>query len=84
MEFTEMEKRMLYQTEEGERYAVLQEMSMTSWYSRIHTIQKGARRIWEYRGDKGKPQKVQKMDAKKQHAVFVRCRFCNQNCFKMS
>ncbi|MCI8496132.1 MAG: hypothetical protein HFI74_10720 [Lachnospiraceae bacterium] len=34
--------------------------------------------------DKGKPQKVQKMDAKKRHAVFVRCRFCNQNCFKMS
>ena len=43
MEFTEMEKRMLYQTEGSERYAVLQEMFMTSWYSRIHTTQKGAR-----------------------------------------
>ena len=30
MEFTEMEKRMLYQTEGSERYAVLQEMSMAS------------------------------------------------------
>ena len=35
-------------------------------------------------GDKGKPQKVQKMDVKRRHAVFVRCRFCSQNCFKMS
>ena len=32
MEFTEMEKRMLYQTEGSERYAVLQEMSMASQY----------------------------------------------------
>ncbi len=29
MEFTEMEKRMLYQTEGTERYAVLQEMFMS-------------------------------------------------------
>ena len=34
--------------------------------------------------DKVKPQKVQKMEIKKRHAVSVRCRFCNQNCFKMS
>ena len=34
--------------------------------------------------DKGKPKKVQKMDAKNRHAVFVTCRFRNQNCFKMS
>ena len=33
MEFTEMEKRMLYQTEGSERYAVLQEMSMASRYA---------------------------------------------------
>ena len=33
MEFTEMEKRMLYQTEGTERYAVLQEVSMASQYA---------------------------------------------------
>lgn len=33
MEFTEMEKRMLYQTEGTERYAFLQEMSMASQYA---------------------------------------------------
>ena len=33
MELTEMEKRMLYQTEGTERYAILQEMSMASRYA---------------------------------------------------
>ena len=33
MELTEMEKRMLYQTEGTERYAVLREMSMVSRYA---------------------------------------------------
>ena len=33
MELTEMEKRMLYQTEGTERYAVLQEVSMASQYA---------------------------------------------------
>ncbi len=33
MEFTEMGKWMLYQTEGSERYAVLQEMSMASQYA---------------------------------------------------
>ena len=43
MEFTEIEKRMLHQTEGTERYAVQQELSMASRYGRPHTIKKGAR-----------------------------------------
>ena len=85
MEFTEIEKRMLHQTEGTERYAVQQELSMASRYGRPHTIKKGARADLGVPGnDKEKPQKIQEMDAKKRHAVSVRCRFCSQNCFKMS
>ena len=88
-------------TEGSERYAVQQEISMTSRYAGVyHHQERGeGRAAYHHAGcdrgfcfralgvpgsDKGKPQKVQKMGAKKRHAVFVRCRFCNQNCFKMS
>ena len=40
MKLTEMKKRMLYQTEETERYAVLQEMSMASQYAGEMTYNK--------------------------------------------
>ena len=47
MEFTEMEKRMLYQTEESERYAVLQEMSMASQYAGDPARRKAAKSLME-------------------------------------
>ena len=47
MEFTEMEKRMLYQTEGSERYAVLQEMSMASRYAGDPARRKAAKSLLE-------------------------------------
>ncbi len=47
MEFTEMEKRMLYQTEGSERYAVLQEMSMASRYAGDPDRRKAAKSLLE-------------------------------------
>ncbi len=47
MEFTEMEKRMLYQTEGSERYAVLQEMSMASQYAGDPARRKAAKSLME-------------------------------------
>lgn len=47
MEFTEMEKRMLYQTEGSERYAVLQEMSMASRYAVDSARRKAAKSLLE-------------------------------------
>ncbi len=47
MEFTEIEKRMLYQTEGSERYAVLREMSMASRYARDSDRRKAAESLVE-------------------------------------
>ena len=47
MELTEMEKRMLYQTEGSERYAVLQEMSMASRYAGDPARRKAAKSLLE-------------------------------------
>ena len=47
MEFTEMEKRMLYQTEGTERYAVMQEMSMASRYAGDPARRKAAESLME-------------------------------------
>ena len=47
MELTEMEKRMLYQTEGTERYAVLREMSMVSRYAGDPARRKAAESLME-------------------------------------
>ena len=47
MELTEMEKRMLYQTEGSERYAILQEMSMASQYAGDPARRKAAKELME-------------------------------------
>ena len=47
MEFTEMEKRMLYQTEGTERYAVMQEMAMASQYAGDPARRKAAKSLME-------------------------------------
>jgi hypothetical protein len=47
MELTEMEKRMLYQTEGTERYAVLREMSMASRYAGDPARRKAAESLME-------------------------------------
>ena len=47
MEFTEMEKRMMDQREGSEWYAVLQEMSMASWYARNPAMRKAAKSLME-------------------------------------
>lgn len=47
MEFTEMEKRMLYQTEGCERYAVINELSMASQYAGDPARRKAARDLME-------------------------------------
>ena len=47
MEFTEMEKRMLYQTEGTERYVVLQELSMASQYAGDPARRKSAESLME-------------------------------------
>ena len=47
MELTEMEKRMLYQTEGTERYAILQEMSMASRYAGNPARRKAAESLME-------------------------------------
>ena len=47
MEFTEMEKRMLYQTEGCDRYAVIHELSMASQYAGDPARRKAARELME-------------------------------------
>ena len=47
MELTEMENRMLYQTEGTERYAILQEMSMASQYAGDPAWRKAAKDFME-------------------------------------
>ena len=47
MELTEMEKRMLYQTEGTERYAILQEMAMASQYAGDPDRRKAAKSLME-------------------------------------
>ena len=47
MNLNEMEKRMLYQTEGSERYAVLQEMSMASRYAGDPARRKAAKSLME-------------------------------------
>ena len=47
MNLNEMEKRMLYQTEGSERYAVLQEMSMASRYAGDPARRKAAKSLLE-------------------------------------
>lgn len=47
MEFTEIEKRMLYQTEGTERYAVMQEMAMASQYAGDPARRKAAKSLME-------------------------------------
>lgn len=47
MEFTEMQKRMLYQTEGCERYAVINELSMASQYAGDPARRKAAKDLME-------------------------------------
>lgn len=47
MEFTEMEKPMLYQTEGSEQYAVLQKMSMASQYAGDPVRRKATKSLME-------------------------------------
>lgn len=47
MEFTEMEKRLLYQTEGCDRYAVINELSMASQYASDPARRKAARELME-------------------------------------
>lgn len=47
MEFTEMEKRMLYQTEGSDRHAVINELSMASQYAGDPARRKAARDLME-------------------------------------
>ena len=47
MEFTEMEKRLLYQTEGCERYAIINELSMTSQYAGDPARRKAAKNLME-------------------------------------
>ena len=47
MELTEMEKRMLYQTEGCERYAIINELSMASQYADNPARRKAARDLME-------------------------------------
>ena len=47
MEFTEMEKRMLYQTEGCERYVVINELSMASQYAGDPARRKAAKDLME-------------------------------------
>ena len=47
MEFTEMEKRMLYQTEGCERYAIINELSMASKYVDGPARRKAAKDLME-------------------------------------
>ncbi|MCX4374394.1 MAG: hypothetical protein OSJ58_21740 [Dysosmobacter sp.] len=47
MKLTEMEKRMLYQTEGIERYAILREMSMVSRYAGDPVRRKAAESLME-------------------------------------
>ena len=42
MELNEMEKRMLYQTEGSERYAILHELTMASRYAKNQDRRKAA------------------------------------------
>ena len=47
MELNEMEKRMLYQTEGCERYAVINELSMASQYAGDPARRKAAKNLME-------------------------------------
>ncbi len=47
MEFTEMEKRLLYQTEGCERYAIINELSMASQYAGDPARRKAAKDLME-------------------------------------
>ena len=47
MELNEMEKRMLYQTEGSERYAIRHELVMASRYAQNPDRKKAAARGWE-------------------------------------